>query len=181
MNLCDSILIKTEHVSQVRGNKCASFCLVDVQIQNTTINVKLLVTRLSDTSKGQEKEKSWERREAGGAQYRPIMKSLDRPAPRGRHWEFLIGGKKEVGVAHISAGEWPERDNKKQEETTARQGEGRENKSVTTGVALVIPSPPELHIGSVTRTVNYEEGGASNRTACQPNKRYCSSLTVYFW
>lgn len=68
-----------------------------------------------------------------------------------------------MGVARISAGKRPERDNKKQGETTARQEEGRETKSVTTGVALVIPSPPELHIGSVTRTVNYEGGGASKR------------------
>lgn len=85
-----------------------------------------------------------------------------------------------MGVARISADKWPERDNKKQEETTARQEEGRETKSVARGVALVIPRPHELHIGSVTRTVNYEGGRASNITARRPNKRCCNSFTVYF-
>lgn len=48
-----------------------------------------------------------------GAQYRPIMEGLDRPAAGGRDWELLIGGEKEVGVAHgsIGAGDWPEEHN----------------------------------------------------------------------
>lgn len=40
----------------------------------------------------------------GGAQYRPVMESLDRPAAGGRDWELLIGGEKEVGAAHSSMG-----------------------------------------------------------------------------
>lgn len=39
-----------------------------------------------------------------GAQYRPVMEGLDRPAAGGRDWELLIGGEKEVGAAHSSVG-----------------------------------------------------------------------------
>lgn len=39
-----------------------------------------------------------------GAQYRPVMEGLDRPAAGGRDWELLIGEEKEVGAAHGSMG-----------------------------------------------------------------------------
>lgn len=34
----------------------------------------------------------------GGAQYRPIMEGLDRPAAGGRNWELLIGEEKKKQV-----------------------------------------------------------------------------------
>lgn len=55
----------------------------------------------------------------GGAQYRPIMKGLDRPAAGGRDWDLLVGGKLEVGVAHSSmgTGDWPEENNTRKKQT----------------------------------------------------------------
>lgn len=65
-----------------------------------------------------------------GAQYRPIMEGLDRPAAGGRDWELLIGGEKEVGVAHssIGAGDWPEEHNtRKTKKQTNRSPSGRQS------------------------------------------------------
>lgn len=96
----------------------------------------------SETSKQEEREKkAGKEREAGGAQYRPIMESLDRPAPRGRQWEFLIGGKRKWAWP-ISVQVIGQKRTKK--ETTADQEEGQ-TQSDPTGGAFPTPSGPELH------------------------------------
>lgn len=55
----------------------------------------------------------------GGAQYRPIMEGLDRPAAGGRNWELLIGGEKgsRRGPGSMGAGDLPE----EQKETKTKQ------------------------------------------------------------
>lgn len=109
-----------------------------------------------------EAEQRRERKEGkmDGAQYRPFMEGLDRPAAGGRDWKLLIGGEKEVGVTHsgMGAGDWPEKHKKKNK--TNRSSSGRQpmrerdwtsnhHKTPVRLAALYIPRPPELPIGSV--------------------------------
>lgn len=116
-----------------------------------------LVRRLPNSisqfeSSEQEGKRAGKESEAGGAQYRPIMKSLDRPAPRGRLWEFLIGGKRKwvwpVSVEVIGQ--------IKEEKIQRKQPIRRSRQRVT----LIIPSGPELH----TRT-NRRRSFPPNRCA----------------
>lgn len=89
---------------------------VSLLIEETSANqrhAKIKHINPTEAEQRRERKEGWMDR----AQYRPILEGLDRPAARGRDWKLLIGGEREVGVAHSSMGadDWPEKHKKKKQ------------------------------------------------------------------